>query len=138
MKALHELLLSTRRAVRPKSQVATAIGYALNQWEALNRFLEDGRLEIDNNGAERALRGIADGRSNWLFAGSAAGGRRAPILYSIVETCRLQNIDPYKYMKDVLEKLPTWPQKRIAELTPTGWKKTFPRLAAAAATFSAA
>ncbi len=138
MTALHELLLATRQAVLPKSPVAAAIGYALNQWKALNRFLEDGRLEIDNNGAERALRGIAVGRSNWLFAGSAEGGRRAAILYSIVETCRRQNIDPYRYMRDVLEKLPTWSHKRIAELTPKGWKHAFPELAADAATAYAA
>lgn len=138
MTALHALLLATRQTVLPKSPVAAAIGYALNQWKALNRFLEDGRLEIDNNGAERALRGIAVGRSNWLFAGSAEGGRRAAILYSIVETCRRQGIDPYRYMRDVLEKLATWPQRRIAELTPRGWKQAFPALAAVAATASAA
>jgi transposase len=138
MATLHELLLSTRTAVLPKSPVASAIGYALNQWVALNRFLEDGRLEIDNNSAERALRGIAVGRSNWLFAGSAAGGQRAATLYSIVETCRRQGIDPYRYMRDVLGKLPTWPNKKIEDLTPRGWKMAFPELAAAAATAVAA
>lgn len=137
MESLHGLLLSTRQAVLPKSPVAAAVGYALNQWEALKQFLKDGRLEIDNNGAERALRGIAVGRSNWLFAGSAEGGRRAAILYSIVETCRRQRIDPYRYIRDVLGKLPTWPQARIDDLTPKGWKTAFPELAAAAATASA-
>ena len=134
METLHALLVSTRRAVLPKCPVAAAIGYALNQWEALKQFLKDGRLEIDNNGAERALRGIAVGRSNWLFAGSAAGGERAATLFSIVETCRRQEIDAYRYMRDVLGKLPTWPQAKLGDLTPKGWKRAFPDLAAAATT----
>lgn len=134
MDTLHALLLSTRKAVLPKSPVAGAIGYALNQWEALGRFLTDGRLEIDNNSAERALRGIAVGRSNWLFAGSAEGGRRAATLYSIVETCRRQAIDPYRYMRDVLGRLPAWPKDALADLTPKGWKRAFPDLATEATT----
>jgi hypothetical protein len=134
MEALHGLLLLTRQAVFPRSPVAAAVGYALNQWEALKQFLKNGRLEIDNNAAERALRGIAVGRSNWLFAGSAEGGRRAAILYSIVETYRRQRIDPYRYIRDVLGKLTTWPQARIGDLTPQGWKAAFPDLAVAAAT----
>lgn len=130
-----------RRRTRPSPAPETkwraspaAIGYALNQREAPRRFLTDGRLEIDNSGAERALRGTAVGRSDCLFAGIAAGGHRAATLCWIVETCRRQAIDPYRYMRDVLGRLPTRPKDAFADLTPKGWKRAFPELAAAATT----
>jgi len=108
----------------PQSPLGKAVGYALNHWAALETYIEDGRLAIDNNAAERALRAIALGRSNWVFCGSPAGGRRAAILYSIVQSCKLQSIDPFTYVRDVLGRLHTHPMSRIAELTPAAWATT--------------
>jgi transposase len=108
--------------VLPKSEVGQAIGYARNQWQALERFLENGILEIDNNLSERTLRMIAVGRKNWMFAGSDEGGKRAAIIYSLVASCKLLEIDPFAYLRDVLDRVSTHPNNRIAELTPRGWK----------------
>jgi transposase len=109
------------RTVLPKSALGDAIGYVRNQWRALNRFVEDGRLAIDNNAAERALRGVAVGRKNWLFAGSEDGGKRAATIYSLIGTCKLLGVEPFAYLRDVLERLPTHPASRVEELTPRGW-----------------
>ena len=79
----------------PQSPIGKAIGYALKEWDALARYVEDGRLAVDNSTAEKALRCVAVGRSNWLFCGSPAGGRRAAILYSLVVSCKLQGIDRF-------------------------------------------
>lgn len=110
------------KAVLPKSPIAAAITYAQNQWAALNRYLEDGRLDIDNNAAERALRGVVVGRKNYLFVGSDEGGRRAAIHYSVVATCKRHDVDPFAYLRDVLARLPTHPASRIDELLPHRWK----------------
>ena len=99
-----------------------AIGYTLDQWTALTRYLDDGRLDIDNNAAERALRRVAVGRKNWLFAGSDEGGRRAAIFYSLIETCRRHGVEPFAYLRDVLERVSTHPAKDIAALLPDQWK----------------
>lgn len=114
----------------PKSPIGQAITYARNQWTALSRFVEDGRLEIDNNRAERALRGIAVGRKNWLFLGNDAGGDRAAIIYSLIATCKDHGVDPWAYLRDVLARLPTY-RGDIAALTPVAWKRA--RLASALA-----
>ena len=108
--------------VAPKSPMGVAIGYARSQWTALTRYLEDGILDIDNNAAERALRRVAVGRKNWLFAGSDEGGRRAAIVYSLVASCARLKINPYDYLRDVLERLPTHSPDAVAELTPQAWK----------------
>jgi transposase len=112
----------------PKSPVGLAVAYALGQWTALTRYVEDGRLQIDNNAAERALRMVAVGRKNWLFAGSDEGGRRAAILYSLIGSCKMAKIDPWAYLTDVLERISTHPASRIAELTPLAWKAARTRL----------
>lgn len=117
----------------PKSALRQAIGYLLNQWAALNRYLQDGSIPIDNNASERALRGVAVGRKNWLFAGSEAGARAAAVHYSLIESCRRLGINAFLFLRDVLSKLPTHPQSRVDELTPIGWRKAFPELAAQAA-----
>lgn len=109
-------------AVLPKSPLGMAIGYARAQWGALTRYLEDGILDIDNNAAERALRRVAVGRKNWLFAGSDAGGRRAATVYSLIASCARLKINPYGYLRDVLERLPTHSPDALAELTPKAWK----------------
>ncbi|SMH66217.1 transposase [Acidithiobacillus ferrivorans] len=117
-------LSETQMQVAPKSGIAKAIAYALNRWKALTLYLEEGRLSIDNNPVERALRGVAIGRKNFLFVGNDAGGERAASFYSIIETCKLNGVEPFAYLCDVLEKLPTWPNKRLHELLPWNWKKT--------------
>jgi transposase len=105
----------------PQSPIAKAAAYALERWPALCRYCDDGRLEIDNNSAERAMRRVAIGRKNWLFAGRESGGHRAAIYYSLIETCCRHEIDPCAYLTDVLNRISTYPQRRIAELTPRGW-----------------
>jgi len=109
--------------VLPKSPMAKAITYSLNQWEALNRYVDDPILEIDNNLAERVLRMVVIGRKNYLFAGSEAGARRAAVIYSLVATCKLQDLDPYAYFSDVLSRISTHPAERIDELLPGQWKR---------------
>jgi transposase len=94
-----------RPHVLPKGPMGDAIGYALRQWAQLTRYLDDGRLEIDNNRVERQMRTVAVGRKNWMFAGSAEGGRRAAIIYSLVCTCGLLGIEPWACLKDVLQQL---------------------------------
>jgi hypothetical protein len=108
--------------VLPKSPMGQAISYALSNWSALNCYTEDGDLNIDNNTAERALRCIAVGRKNWLFAGSDAGGRRAAILYSMVSSCKRHAIDPWAYLADVIDRVSTHPARLIDELLPDKWK----------------
>jgi transposase len=117
--------------VLPKSPLGDAVRYLTNQWAALQRYVEDGRLAIDNNPAENQLRGIAVGRKNWLFAGSLEGARRAALLYSLVQSCALIGVSPFEYLRDVLLRVATHPQHRIAELTPKGWATTFGRRIAA-------
>jgi transposase len=109
------------KTVLPKSALGDALGYVRNQWHALVRFVDDGRLAIDNNAAERALRAVAVGRKNWLFTGSPDGGRRAATIYSLVGTCKLLGIEPFEYLRNVLERLPTHSADRVAELTPRNW-----------------
>ncbi len=105
----------------PKSPLGDALRYLDNQWNALQRFVDDGRLRIDNNAAESQLRAVAVGRKNWLFAGSFAGAERTAVLYSLVQSCKLAGLDPFPYLKDVLLRVATHPQSRIAELTPRAW-----------------
>lgn len=121
LRELGEWLEATRRDVLPKSPLAQAITYALNQWAALNVYVTDGDLAIDNNAAERALRGVAVGRKNWLFWGSDGGGRTAAVLTSLTATCGRHGIDPWCYLSDVLARLPSHPVDRIAELLPDVW-----------------
>src|SRR5450631_410566 len=111
-----------RAKLSAKSTLAVAITYALKRWPALTRYCEDGRLEIDNLIAERALRGVAIGRRNWLFAGSKAGGERAAAIYSIIETCKLNGVEPFAYISGVMQKIAEgWPNSRIDELMPWAW-----------------
>jgi hypothetical protein len=117
--------------VLPKSPLGDALRYLTNQWAVLQRYVEDGRLAIDNNRAENQLRLVAVGRKNWLFAGSFEGARRAALLYSLVQSCQLVEVPPFEYLRDVLLRVATHPHHRIAELTPKGWAATFRRPAAA-------
>lgn len=101
-----------------KSPTVQAIAYALNNEVALKRFLENGRVEIDNNAAERAVRSIAVGRKNWLFAGSDAGGETAANIYSLIETTKLNKINPWKYLHHVLSVIQDHPANKLEELLP--------------------
>ena len=108
--------------VLPKSPIGQAIQYALNQWTALNRYLEDGDLDIDNNEAERAQRGIAIGRKNWLFLGNDRGGRAAATFYSLIMSAKRHGHDPFAYLRDLFMRIPTHPNKALAELLPDHWQ----------------
>jgi transposase len=131
VEALGTWLREQHAKLSPHSQVAKAIAYSFNAWDALVRFLDDGRLCLTNNAAERALRCIAVGRHNWTFAGSDAGGRRAAAIYTLIETAKLNDVDPQAWLADVLARLQDHPAKRIAELLPWNWKLQ-PQLRAAA------
>jgi transposase len=112
--------------VLPKSPVGEAIRYALNQWSALTRYVENGAFAIDNNAAERALRTVVLGRKNWLFAGSDKGAETAAILYTVTVTCRQLGVEPFAYLREVLTRLPTQPADRLAELLPDAWLQAQP------------
>lgn len=118
LKDLHAWLSERLAHVSAKSDLAQAIGYTLTHWKALTRYCEDGRIEIDNNAAERALRGVSLGRKNYLFFGSDAGGERAAAIYSLVETAKLNGLDPEAYLRDVFERIADHPINRIEELLP--------------------
>jgi len=117
--------------VLPKSPLGDALRYLTNQWAALQRFVEEGRVAIDNNRAENQLRVVALGRKNWLFAGSFEGARRAALLYTLVQSCKLIDVLPEEYLKDVLLRVATHPHRLIGQLTPKGWAATFRHQAAA-------
>jgi transposase len=122
LKSFHEWLLAQKVLVLPKSPIAKAINYVLNQWEALNRYTTDGDLHIDNNISERTLKLIGIGRINWLFLGSDNGGRTAAVLYSFTATCKHLGIDSFAYLRDVFERLPSHPPERLDELLPHHWE----------------
>ena len=121
----------TTRKLSRKSELAAAFRYMRSRWTALTRCFDDGRLALDNNPAERALRCVAIGRKNYLFAGSDAGGRRAAALYSLIETAKLNGLNPQAYIADVLARIADHPARRIAELLPWNWKPADAILAAA-------
>ena len=101
-----------------------AIDYALNQWSSLHVFLEDGRLEIDNNLIENAIRPTAIGKKNCLFIGDAAAGERSAIIYTVIESCRRRGLDPFAYLREVFTRLPTMTNWQVKDLTPEAWAKT--------------
>ena len=131
VEALEAWLREQYTRLSANSLVAKAIAYSLNCRDALTRFLDDGRLCMTNNAAERALRCIAVGRHNWTFAGSDAGGRRAAAIYTLIETAKLNDVDPQDWLADVLARLQDHPARRIAELLPWNWKRQRLLLAAA-------
>jgi hypothetical protein len=119
---LHHWLNKTLAGLSRKSDTALAIRYALSRWRALSRYIDDGRIEIDNSAAERALRTVALGRKNYLFAGSDAGGERAAAIYSLLGTAKLNGIDPELYLRHVLDRIADHPVNRLQELLP--WNLT--------------
>ncbi len=120
--ALFTWMQAQRERVPEGSATAKALDYSLKRWVALTRYLDDGSLPIDNNHVENLIRPIALGRSNWLFAGSLRAGKRAAAVMSLVQSARLNGLDPYAYLKDVLTRLPTQPASRIEELLPHCWQ----------------
>ena len=113
------------RRLSPKSAMAKALVYGRKRWTALTCYLDEGAAEIDNNIAERAMRSVAIGRKNWLFAGSRAGGERAAAIYSVIETAKLNGIEPQAYIADAMEKIAGgWPASRWDELMPWNWKSS--------------
>ena len=107
----------------PQSQLGQAIDYTLGQWSTLEVYLGDGRVEIDNNLVENAIRPTAIGKKKWLFIGDAGAGERSAILYTVIESCRRRGIDPYTYLRDVLTRLPNMTNRQIPEVTPEAWAK---------------
>ena len=118
LEELHRFLLETVRTLSKKSELAGAIRYALSLWTALTRYVEDGRIEIDNNSAEQALRTVALGRKNYLFAGSDTGGESAATMYTLIGTAKLNGLDPQAYLQHVLSRVAQHPSNRIHELLP--------------------
>lgn len=119
---MHKWLLYHQSRASPKSHLRGAIQYALSNWEALNNC----RLEIDKNWAERAIKSVVIGRKNYLFMRGSKGGEAAAIMYTLAEICKKNNVDLYHYLEDVLERLPTYPHKRISELLPYNWQLAQP------------
>ena len=119
---LERWLREERRKLSSKNPVAKAIDYSLKRWPAFTRFLDDGRICLSNNAAERAVRGIAVGRRNWTFCGSDSGGRRAAAIYTLIETCSLNDVDAKAWLADVLARIADHPAKQITELLPWNWK----------------
>jgi transposase len=131
VEALGAWLRQQHAEVSPNGKTGKAIAYSLNAWDALCRFLDDGRLCMSNNAAERAMRPLATGRRNWTFAGSDEGGRRAAAIYTLIETAKLNNIDPLAWLADVLARLQDHPVKRLDELLPWNWRSIQQQRAAA-------
>jgi transposase len=122
MADLKTRLVEIRQQIPPGGKLAQACDYALDQWSRLEEYLSDGRIEIDNNWCEGAIRPLALGRKNWLHVGSPEAGPKIAAMASIVETCRRLDINLRNYLRDVLPKLGQWPLNRVGELTPTAWK----------------
>ncbi len=124
---LHAWMREHRAGLSRNSEVAKAMDYMLKRWAAFARFLDDGRICLSNNAAERALRGIALGRKSWLFAGSDRGGQRAAVMYSLIVSAKLNDVDPQAWLADVLARIADHPASKLDELLPWNWKRTSSR-----------
>jgi len=121
--ALETWLRVQRAKLSGQSKIGKAIAYSLTRWVALTRFLDDGRVCMSNNAAEREIRPIAVGRNNWTFAGSDEGGHRAAAIYTLIQSAILNDVDAHAWLADVLARLQDHPATRIAELLPWNWKR---------------
>ena len=128
---LEAWLRSERKKLSSKSPVAKAMDHSLKRWPAFTRFLDDGRICLSNNAAERSVRGIAVGRRNWTFCGSDAGGRRAAAIYTLIVTYKLCGVDPRAWLADVLARIADHPASRIKELLRWNWKAAWEQRQAA-------
>ena len=122
LRAFHDWLQASRAQVPNGTASAKALDYALKRWPALVRYCDDAMLPMDNNRIENLIRPWALGRKNWLFTGSLAAGQRAADIMSLIQSAKMNGLEPLAYLSDVLKRLPTHPNSRIAELLPTGWK----------------
>jgi transposase len=122
VQGLKDWLIDQQAKVLPKSPIGDAVNYTLNNWVALTRYLDDGDLDIDNNTAEQALRGIALGRKNWLFLGSDRGGRAAAVHYTLIQSAKRHGLDPFAYLRDVLLRITTESSTDLHQLLPDRWK----------------
>ncbi len=118
---LHKALRSKMATYLPKSQMGKAVHYTLARWEQLEKYCGDGRIEIDNNGVENAIRPTAVGKKNWLFIGHPEAGDRSAIIYTILENCKRLGINPQEYLKDVLTRLPSMKMSQVESLLPANW-----------------
>ncbi len=125
LERLHRALLrlKSKRRFLPRSLMGKAIDHALAQWPSLLVFLENGRIEIDNNLIENAIRPTAVGKKNWLFFGEAQAGERSAILYTVIESCRRRGIDPFAYLREVFTRLPSMTNRQVKDITPEAWAK---------------
>ena len=130
---LERWMIETRDKLSRGHDLSKAFNYMLRRWSSFTRFLDDGRICLSNNAAERALRGIALGRKSWLFCGSDRGGQRAAILYSLIVSAKMNDIDPQVWLAHVLARLPTYPAHRIDDLLPWNWRSAELRSQPAAA-----
>jgi transposase len=126
-------LRAERKKLSPKGPIAKAIDYQFNHWKAFTHFLDDGRICLSNNAAERSIRGIAIGRRNWTFCGSDSGGNRAAVMYTLIETAKLSDVDPKAWLADVLARIADHPMQRLDDLLPWNWKAARAAVAKAAA-----
>ena len=131
MTELEEWMRTERARLSRHNPVAKAMDYMLKRWESFTVFLRDGRVCLTNNAAERALRGIALGRKAWLFAGSDRGGQRAAVMFSLITTAKMNDVDPQAWLADVLARINDLPQTRLHELLPWEWKAIRERARAA-------
>jgi transposase len=130
VRELEAWLRAERARLSRHAAVAKAIDYMLKRWDRFTRFLDDGRICLTNNAAERALRGVALGRKSWLFCGSDRGGDRAAVMYTLIQTAKLNDIDPQAWLAFVLARIADTPLKHLHELLPWHWRRTLSALAA--------
>jgi transposase len=130
--SLEQWMRAERGRLSRHADVAKAMDYMLKRWDAFTRFLDDGRICLTNNAAERGLRGIALGRRSWLFAGSDRGGERAAAMYSLIVSAKLNDVDPRAWLADVLARIADHPAQRLHELLPWNWREARAETAMAA------
>ena len=130
LKRLRRAMELIRRKTLPQGLLGQAIDYTLKRWEALTRFVDDGRLEIDNNLIENAIRPSALGKKNWLFVGHPEAGERSAVIYTLLGSCRRHGINPFDYLKDLFTRLPAAKITQIREFTPAVWGKAKAKVAA--------
>jgi hypothetical protein len=129
---LHAWMKKARERVSAKSDIGKALNYMLKRWDAFARFLDDGRICLTNNAAERALRGVALGRKAWLFAGSDRGGERAATMYALIQTAKLNDVDPQAWLADILARIASHPNADLDALLPWNWRSPDARISQAA------
>ena len=126
VKRIERVLIKLKTSGRqlPQSPLGTALDYTLGLWPTLEVYLPDGRVEIDNNRVENAIRPTAIGKKNWLFVGEADAGERSAIIYTVIECCRRRGLNPFAYLRDVLTRLPNLTNRQIPEVTPAAWQES--------------